>query len=731
MESMILEVSEFLATNRKTDFNSIKKKLKIFGEEDTKLLNEVLITLEEDGVIYFDGTYYQVFDKSKLNKVQGVIRVSKNGAGFVEVIDSKVGLIKYMIHARNLNGALDQDIVILTDFETKHNDTVVASVDRIIKRGKPKRLFEYLGEGVFMPYNIKSKLAFVLENADEYVPGDVVLATIDTNCISYADDIPIFGARINKYIGHKNEPGNDLKMIASEFYFNTSFSDEALEEANNLPTTVEEDDWIFDNDRVDLRDEVTFTIDGSHTKDIDDAISIKKDGDYFILTVSIAHVSHYIKPGMALYEEAMNRGTSLYLVDKVFPMLPSKVSNGICSLNPNSDRLARSVQMKIDSNGKVVDYEQFKSVIRSRKQMTYEDVNEILENGDVPKGYEPYLEELSILGELNQILEKAKAKRGAVNFASSEIEVVVDEMDKPVSFVQRKQRTAEKIIENCMLLANETIAKAIAYLDMPFAYRVHETPDILAFKKTIEYIRSYNLVSDSLLNKVLDKALKESLQSYDIQHLLHELEGKPYYALISDMLLRSMKRAVYSTKNLGHYAMALNNYTHFTSPIRRLCDFTVHRLLDVYDTYENIEENVSDLGEICAHASYTERQAEKAERESIKLKMAEYMEKHIGEVFEARVVSCNPYGLVVVLNNNIKGYVAFKDILDGFYIYGDQSHQLINKNDRSKNYRIGDKIYVMVKEASRETRIVNFYSSKEFIREKPKTRKMYRQYKDS
>ena len=723
MESVILEVSKLLASNRKMDFNSIKKKLRITGEEDTLVLNKALISLEEDGLIYFDGTYYQVFDKSKLNKVQGVIKVSKNGAGFVEIIDPKVGLIKYMIHARNLNGALDEDIVILDNFENKYNDTIYASVDRIVKRGKPKILFEYLGEGVFMPYHVKTKLAFISDKPDEYVPGDVVLATVDKTCIGYADDIPIFGARINKYIGHKNEPGKDLEMIAHEFYFNTRFSDEALEEANNLPTKLEEEDWIYDNDRVDLRDEVTFTIDGSHTKDIDDAVSIKKDGDYYVLTVSIAHVSHYIQPGMALYEEILNRGTSLYLIDTVIPMLPPKLSNGICSLNPNCDRLTRSVRMKIDSNGKVVDYDQFKSVIRSRKQMTYETVNEILEKGKVPKDYEPFLEELSLLNELNSILEQAKIRRGAVDFASSEIEVIVDEEGKPISFVGRKQRTAEKIIENCMLVANETIAKAIAYLDMPFVYRVHEAPDLLKFKKTIEYIKSYHLVPDSLLNKLLDKALNEELRSYDIQNLLNELKGKPYYALISDMLLRSMTKAVYLTRNLGHYALGLTRYTHFTSPIRRECDFTVHRLLDVYDTYENIEENTSGLGEICSHASYMERQAEQAEREAIKLKMAEYMEDHIGEVFEAKVVSCNPYGLVVVLNNNIKGYVAFKDILDGFYTYGDQSHQLINKSDHTKNYKIGDKIYVMVKEASKEARVVNFYSSKEFIYEKPKVRK--------
>lgn len=731
MESMILAVSTFLANNRKMDFDTIKKRLKIKGEEETKLLNNALISLEEDGLIYFDGIYYQVFDKSKLNKIQGTISVSKNGAGFVEVMDPKMGLIKYMIHARNMNGALDQDIVVLTDFENKHNDLIYASVDKIVKREKPKILFEYLGEGVFMPYHSKNKLAFILGEPDEYVPGDVVLATVDNNCIGYADDIPIFGAKINKYIGHKNEPGKDLEMIAHEFYFNTRFSDEALEEANNLPTIVEEADWAFDNDRVDLRDEVTFTIDGSHTKDIDDALSIKKEGEYFILTVSIADVTHYIHPGMALYEEAMNRGTSLYLVDTVIPMFPPKVSNGICSLNPNCDRFAISVKMKIDTNGKVVDYDYFESVIRSRKQMTYEDVNEILEKDEIPKGYEPFLEELNLLNELNPILEKAKVKRGAINFASSEIEVIVDENGVPISFEQRTQRTAEKIIENCMLLANETIAKAIACLDMPFSYRVHEAPDMLKFKNTIEYIRSYKLVPDSLLNKILEKALNEELRSYDLQNLLHELEGKPYYALISDMLLRSMNKAIYSTKNLGHYAVALRHYTHFTSPIRRLCDFTVHRLLKVYNTYENIEENVKDLGEICSHASYTERQAEKAEREAIKLKMAEYMEEHVGKVFKAKVVSCNPYGLVVTLDNNVKGYVAFKDVLDGFYIYGEQSHQLINKADRSKNYRIGDKIYVMVKEASREDRYVNFYASKEYIYENPKVKKYRREYKDS
>ena len=592
------------------------------------------------------------------------------------------------------------------------SDYILAKVEKIIKRNHDTVVFEYQGNGQFTPYNQKSNLSIVTQDDIRHlVVGDRLLVKINSENIGDRKN-PIFKGQILHLIGHKDDPKIDIETIAYDYGFVTSFSDDVLKELEQIPAEIAEADY---DGRQDLRDELIFTIDGDDTKDIDDAISVTKTGDYYLLKVSIADVAHYVKPGSALFEAAKERGTSAYLIDSVLPMLPHQLSNGICSLNQNVDRLALTCEMKIDKNGNIVDYQIYKSIINSKKQMTYSNVNKILEEDIIPDDYIMFVDNLKLMKELSSILNAKKKERGGIDFASSESKIITDEHGQVVKIEARSQKTAEKIIENFMLSANETIATHFSYMGVPFIYRIHEMPNIQNFTEALEFLKSQELLDVKQIDRLLAKANNNELHSYDVAAILRKLESEKGYVAFSNMLLRSMSKAVYSPHNEGHFALSLNNYTHFTSPIRRFPDLMVHTLIGEYETFENIDLLEKVLPEICMHATFMERMADEAEKAADELKMAEYMQEHIGEVFEGTVISCTPYGLVVLLDNYIKGRVNFEDILDGKYYYGKESHQLINASDHHKNYKIGDRIFIKVKEVSIPYRTVNFKSSKENI----------------
>lgn len=707
--------------NKKTSNYALRKKLEISGEKEIDLFEKALALLIEEGKIYVDKNgEYQVFDYGKLNKVQGRLYVSKKGNGYVTVDMGEKGKFTYLIHLENLNGALTDDIVVLSDLKHMKSDYILAHVEKIVKRNHTEVVFEYQGNGVFIPYNQKSKLTFLIDENeyDNYVYGDRVLVEIGGLKIGKILDTPVFEGRVKCLIGHKDDPKIDIETIAYDYGFTTKFSEKSLKELEKIPTGVTEDEL---KGRCDYRDKTIFTIDGADTKDIDDAISITKEDGIYTLGVHIANVSHYVKPGMALFEDAKERATSAYLLDYVIPMLPHKLSNGICSLNPGVDRLTVSVIIKIDSDGHVIDYEINESVINSKIKMTYECVNDILENGIIHEGYESFVNDLILMKELSKKLEENKLKRGSIDFASSEIKIKTDDEGNAINLEKRIQRQGEKIIENFMLLANEIVALYHYNMNVPFVYRIHESPNLDKFIETLEFLYSQNLIDKCLKERLLCKINNNSLQSYDINNLLKVLKEKPYFSLVSNLLLKSMSRAVYSPSNEGHYGLALKNYTHFTSPIRRFPDLMVHTLLDEYKTFERLDEIESSLKEICEHSSFMERRADDAEKEANELKMAEYMMDYIGEVFEGTVISCNRYGMIVMLDNMVKGKVDYDDILDGgYYYYGEQSKQLINKADHSKNYKMGDSVYIKVKSVSIPHRLINFYASKENVFEEGK-----------
>lgn len=716
MENLSEKILEYLKKiNRKISFMQLRKKLEINGEEEIRLFEKSLNYLVEKGEVYLDeNDEYQVFNCEKLNKVQGKIFVSKKGNGYVTVnIDGK-GEFTYLIHAESLNGALSDDIVVLSDLRHMKSEYILAKVERVVKRNHKQIVFEYQGNNVFTPYSQKSKLTFYISERDceRYVYGDRVLVNIGAKKLGKILDTPVFEGNIVCLIGHRDDPKIDIETIAYDYGFSTQFSKKALSELDDIPVKVSEEEMIG---RRDLRCEKIFTIDGSDTKDIDDAISVRKEEDYYILGVHIANVSHYVKPGMALFEDAKERATSAYLLDSVIPMLPHKLSNGICSLNPGVDRLAVSVEVKIDENGKIIDYEIFESVINSKKQMTYENVNALLEEGIINEGYEEFAPELLLMEKLFKILEKSKKQRGSIDFASSEIKIKTDSNGRAISLEKRNQRTGEKIIENFMLIANEVIAMNYFNMNVPFVYRTHGAPNVDKLVEILEFLETENFITQKQKERFLEKVNNNSLQSYDVNGLLQSIKDKPYFLAVSNLLLRSMSRAVYSHLNEGHYGLALKNYTHFTSPIRRFPDLLVHTLLDEYKTFERIDLIEKELPDMCEHSSFMERKAEEAEIAANELKMAEYMLDYVGEVFEGTVISCNRYGLIVMLDNMVKGKVDYEDILDGMYYFGNQSHQLINKDDYSKNYKIGDRVFIKVKSASVEYRTINFYSSKENI----------------
>ena len=661
-------------------------------EEMLKVLNE----LESDLTIYHTNKdKYMAFEYSHLKK--GKIDVSEKGFGFVLM----EGEDDIHIDKEHLNGAIDGDTVIVEIVNKNTGAKKEGRVLRIQKRNYGPLVGEYTynnGNPTIIPNDKKFKQKIVLtkENTKDLVDGHIVVA----NIIKQLDKSTVL-AEITTIIGHKNDVGVDVEAIIYKHMFSPKFPDEVLEELKDIPNEVREEDK---KGRRDLTDLTIFTIDGDDTKDIDDAISIKKlaNGNYE-LGVHIADVSYYVKPGTKLYDEAYERGTSVYLVDRVIPMLPHKLSNGICSLNPNVIRLAQSCVMEIDNKGNVVSHEIFESIIKSRIQMTYKKVNKWLEEGIVEEGYEPFTKDLSLMKELADILREAREKRGAIDFDTDEAKIIADDKGKPIDVVLRDRGAGEKMIEDFMIAANETVASHIFYMSLPFVYRVHGTPKEEKVNDFLDFI-------SSLGYKITGKVNIKYPSS--IQNVLNQLKDKKEYKILSSLMLRAMQKAVYQTENIGHFGLASKIYTHFTSPIRRFPDTTVHRLLRTY-LYENDESKKTIdyfkeyLPILTEHASLKERDAIDCEREVEDMKMAEYMMDHIGEEYKGMISGVTSFGLFVQLPNMIEGLVHISDIEGDYYNYDERTMSLVGQKHK-KRYRIGDEITVICKSASKEESFIDF-----------------------
>ena len=657
--------------------------------EEYKELQKEITTLVSDGLIHKSKKDKFILMEKCSSLLTGILHINKNGNGFV---DTKYDEDTF-IRRENLNGAVDGDFV---EIDVQNDEGIVVNilkrdlnliVGEIVKDRKNSLIFKL--DDKKKQINIK----LTKESLEHLVEGHKVLVQIIKEL-----DKNLYLGKVVKVIGHKNDPGVDIMTIACKHEIFLDISDAAKKQVENMETVVSNNELV---NRKDLRNEMIFTIDGDDTKDIDDAISISKDGDNYILGVHIADVSHYVNEGTPLYDSAYEKGTSAYLADTVLPMLPHELSNGICSLNEGVDRLTISCEMTINNQGKVLDHDIFLSVINSKKKMTYKNVNKILLENNIPEGYEPFVNNLKLMQELANILRKEKINRGYIDFDLDEAKIVQDENGKAIDVIKRTQDAGEKLIEDFMIIANETVATHIYNMDLPFVYRIHGTPNSEKIEDFLNFVK--------LLGYRLDISTVD-LTPKKMQEILENLHDKKEFEILSDMLLRSMKKAIYSSNNIGHFGLASKIYTHFTSPIRRFPDLMVHTLLHKY-LFENkidmetIRYYENYLPSACEHASKKEVDAQEAEREVLDMKMAEYMENYIGQTYNGIISGITNFGLFVKLPNLIEGLVHISS-LNGFYTYVPELLSLVC--DNKIKYSLGQNVKVKLVGASKENSTIDF-----------------------
>ena len=691
---MELEILKLLKDKRNTSLTSIEINdyLKLNSVEEYSELERILEKLCQEGKIYYSEKKKRYTPIENTNFKTGRLLVNPKGYGFV-VLDPSFNEDDVYINGSNLLDARNNDIVII---EIIHKNSREGRVVRVLKRDDSTLVGEvYQKKNLFFVSPDKSGYTDILIPKDRLkgaVPGHKVLIKPIREGHEYIGEVL-------RIIGHKNDVGVDILSYVYQYDFDPVYSEEVMKAVEKIPTEVSFTDM---EGRTDLRSETIFTIDGDDTKDIDDAISIKKLSDtMYELGVHIADVSHYVKKDGIIDKDAYDRGTSVYLVDRVIPMLPHKLSNGICSLNPNVDRLALSCVMHISSKGHVKDYHIFKSVIRSKKQMTYNCVNEILENNNIPEGYEPYVEDLKLMNELSNILRKKMVSHGYLEFNRPEPKILVDENCHPYQIDLRCQRTGEKLIENFMIVANETVAGYIEDMKVPGIYRVHDRPNKEKLQVFIKFLnqKGYNIKAD--INK---------FRVTDYQKLLKLFEGKDDEIILNTLAIQTMAKAKYSDINIGHFGIASKRYAHFTSPIRRYPDLTLHRLVKEY-TEHNDPQTVSywqkKLFDLANQSSKKEQDSINCERDVEKMKKAEYMEDHIGEIYNGVISGVTEFGLFVELENTVEGLVRIDDIPGDYYLYSKEQNAMLGGKNKNR-YVYGDKVTVEVIKASRETAQVDF-----------------------
>lgn len=663
--------------------------------DEYKSLQNTLDEMVSDGILYYSDKKkkYLLLENSHL--VKGTLSLNEKGFGFIIINkDTK----DVYVNEKNINGAQDGDLV-LFEYLNKDKERPEGRIIKTIKRNYEPLVGEVIlvdGEYFVKPDKKGANIYIPRDNLNGAVEGHKVVVTPlkEGNRVG----------KITKIIGHKNDVGVDILSFVYEYNFSPSFPDEVVEELDDIPSylTEEEINKELSSGRRDLRSEEIFTIDGSDTKDIDDAISLSKldDGKYK-LGVHIADVSYYVKEGTKLDDEAYFRGTSVYLVDRVLPMLPHKLSNGICSLNENEDRFAFSCEMIIDDKGDIGHYEIFKSIIRSRKKMTYEEVNKILEENTTSEDYKPFEKTLLLMNELSKILRKKMIRRGYIEFESTEAKIKVDENCHPTHIESRVQRSGEELIENFMIAANETVASSIYYKNLPGIYRVHDKPDEKRLGEFMKFLSLHGYVVNGK-NKIDNPK--------DLQHILSQLEEVPEVRVLHDMAIRSQAKAVYSDINIGHFGLGSKCYSHFTSPIRRYPDLILHRLLKDYNyNYSDriISERKEELPIECEHCSIREQEAQNCERDVDKMKKAEYMMDHIGEVYDGIISGVVEFGFFVELENTIEGLVKAESIKGDYYVFDNDLMALIGKKSKKK-YSFGDKVKVKVTRADKDKSEIDF-----------------------
>ena len=668
-------------------------------EDEKPVLSQILNELTEEGrIVKTPRGKYQRLDAGILC---GTFTGNNRGFGFVTVEGDDED---YFIPEKACNGALHMDTVLMrvTNAESSAGRRREGEITRILSHGIKELVGTFdpsKGYGFVIPDNQKF-------NQDIFIPkaltkGAVRGHKVVVQITDYGNKNQKPEGRITEILGHINDPGTDVISIVKAYDLPVEFPDMVMRQAERTPEEPDAKDYAG---RKDLRDWMTVTIDGDDAKDLDDAITLRKTEDGYELGVHIADVSEYVTEHSPLDEEALTRGTSVYLVDRVIPMLPHRLSNGICSLNQGTDRLALSCIMQINEKGNVVHHEITETVIRVDRRMSYANVNKILEQNDeaVKQEYAEFLPMFYQMKELADILRKKRDKRGSIDFDFPETQIILDEKGFPVDIRPYERLTANKIIEDFMLLANETVAEDYFWQELPFVYRTHESPDPDRIRKLGILVSNFGYCL---------KANPENIHPKEFQKLLERISDSPEEAMISRLTLRSMKQAKYSTICYGHFGLATHYSCHFTSPIRRYPDLQIHRIIK-----ENLHGKLSDkrithyekiLPEVSESCSKLERRADEVEREVEKMKKVQYMSRRIGECYEGVISGVNAWGMYVELPNTVEGLVHVTNMVDDYYYYDEEKYAMIGK-DTGKEYTLGEKVWVMVKAADRISKTIDF-----------------------
>ena len=658
-------------------------------------LKEVLDVLVEEGKISLSkrGKY----SKGQAVRLKGVFQANARGFGFVTPED---GAEDVFIPEENISGAFQGD-------QVEYIITAAPSGRR--REGKIVRILSHSVVHIVGLYEKSKNFGFVRPDnqrylKDIYIPAGKEKGAMNGHKVvveltSYGGENMKPEGTVVEIIGHINDPGTDILSVVMDAGIPTEFSEKVLNQAARVSKEVSEADRAG---RKDLRDWLMVTIDGEDAKDLDDAVSLQTiDGNY-VLGVHIADVTNYVQENSALDREAFERGTSVYLADRVIPMLPHKLSNGICSLNAGEDRLALSCIMTFDQAGEMIDHEIVETVIHVDKRMSYNGVAKILDGNTEETGTDQEIVSMLLsMKKLSDILRERRGRRGSIDFDFPETKVILDENGKPVDIRPYERNGATKIIEDFMLMANETVAEEYYWRELPFIYRTHEVPDEDKIRKLSTFINNFGY-HIHVRNEVRPK---------EIQKLLDKVDGTPEEALISRLTLRSMKQARYTTENTGHFGLAAKYYTHFTSPIRRYPDLQIHRIIKENLRGRLNEDRISHyeeiLSRVAAQCSDRERRAEEAEREVVKMKKAEYMRSHIGEEYDGVISGVTKWGIYVELANTVEGLVHVADMRDDHYEFAEQTYELVGEHS-GKTYKLGQTVRVRVADADKLQRTVNF-----------------------
>ena len=666
-------------------------------KQDRPVLERILLELQEEGKIELSkrGKY----SKAESKNVTGVFTAHQRGFGFVTIEGETEDIF---IPEDKVNGAMHMDRVEIAVLPTTSGKRKEGAVLKVIERGMKHVVCTYEASenfGFAVPDNTRF-------GSDIFIPkgksmGAVAGHKVVVEVTSYGKKDKKPEGKVVEIIGHINDPGTDILSIVKAYDMPVEFSEKIMHQVENVAKEVSDADMAG---RMDLRDWTMVTIDGEDAKDLDDAVSLFMDGDNYVLGVHIADVSNYVQEHSALDVEALKRGTSVYLVDRVIPMLPHALSNGICSLNEAQNRLTLSCIMTINPKGEVIDHKIAETVIRTNRRMTYTNVKKILEDKD-PEVMEEYKELVPMfekMAELASILRKRRMKRGSIDFDFPETKVILNDKGEPIDIKPYDRNVATKLIEDFMLIANETVASHFFWQEIPFVYRTHENPDTEKIHKLSTFINNFGYSLHIGADEVHPK---------ELQKLLEKIEGTDEEALISRLTLRSMKQARYTTACTGHFGLAASYYCHFTSPIRRYPDLQIHRIIK--ETLrgrmnaKRIEHYEGILDEVAKQSSQMERRADEAERETIKLKKCEYMAKHIGEEFEGVISGVTEWGFFVELPNTVEGLVRVTELKDDFYQFYEDTYELVGEAT-NKRYKLGQKVKVVVESTDKLMRTIDF-----------------------